>query len=76
MMKPNQVNTRIYKIKALNTPKKISAENEDNYKNIKNLLYLSIGAKVFMTTNINTSIGLFNSSEGIVRDIVYEVKDN
>ena len=35
-------------------------------------LYLCKGARVFLTVNLNTSIGLFNSSQGTVIDIVYE----
>lgn len=30
------------------------------------------GAKVYLTQNLNTSIGLYNSSTGIIIDIIYE----
>ena len=39
---------------------------------MKNTLYLSEGAKVYCTANLNTDIGLYNSSPGIVRKIIYD----
>ena len=40
---------------------------------MKKTLYFAIGAKVYLTKNINTSLGLFNSSPGVIVDIVYKI---
>lgn len=39
---------------------------------MKNEIFLCKGAKVYLTQNLNTSIGLYNSSTGIIKDIIYE----
>jgi hypothetical protein len=52
----------------------MSAKNvkEDNFNGLKNILYLSKGARVYLCKNLNPKAGLFNSSEGVIIDIIYE----
>jgi hypothetical protein len=50
----------------------LKKQKEDNFNGLKRVLYLSKGAKVYLCMNLNTNIGLFNSSEGIVIDIIYK----
>ena len=39
---------------------------------LKNKLYLSVGAKVYLCLNMNVSMGLYNSSQGVVKEIIYD----
>ena len=40
-------------------------------KGLKDIVYLCVGAQVYLTRNLNTELGLFNSSPGVVKEIVY-----
>lgn len=65
------LNKFIYKIDAINKPKDaINANTQIPY--LRQQLYLSEGAKVSLTININSDIGLYNHSEGTVVKILYK----
>ena len=66
----------IYKITAQAHKTSGLSEPDDDYMGLRRYVYLCKGAKVFMQMNMNTSIGLYNSSEGIVQDIVYSDNAN
>ena len=61
----------IFKINSENYNKACSRENDEVFFGLKKTLYLCNGAKVFISQNLNTSLGLYNSSPGTVVDIVY-----
>ena len=44
----------------------------DQFKGLLNELYLTIGCKVYMIYNLKAELGLFNSSKGLVQDILYK----
>jgi hypothetical protein len=68
-------------IKELNTPiALIQAEHSlyeaqkilsDSFRELQTSLYLAIGAKVYLTSNIGTSVSLCNGTVGYIKDIVY-----
>ena len=53
------------------TIKKSNSKKE--YQGLKKTLYFCVGAKVYLTRNINPELGLFNSSPGVITDIVYKI---
>ena len=66
------LNNTLYRMESTNYPESAKDVKEDNFNGLKRVLYLSIGAKVFLCKNLNTEAGLFNSSEGEIMDIIYE----
>ena len=44
---------------------------EDSCGNLSKTLYVCVGCKVMLTTNLNIKYGLFNGSTGIIVDIIY-----
>ena len=51
---------------------KCASLEDTNFMGLRKSLYLCKGAKVIMNNNLNTSLGLYNSSPGEIIDILYE----
>ena len=43
---------------------------------MKKLLYLCVGAKVYLTKNKMVPYGLYNSSPGTIKEIYYKIDSN
>ena len=43
---------------------------KDEYDQLNHPLYVCVGAKVYLNANLNTQLGLYNSSEGTVEAII------
>lgn len=61
-------------IKAINTPNSAVSLKADDVGGLENSIYLAVGASVFLTCNLNTSVGLTNMAKGVIKDIVYRNK--
>ena len=62
-------------IHSINTPARMKLLNDDNFSGLTKRLYIAIGAKINLTSNIWTSKGLVNGASGIIKDIVYSQDD-
>ena len=63
------------KIKTKQLEKDFNAHAEKDFTNLHENLWLSVGTPVYLTVNLNPAIGLYNSSEGVVVDIIYHDDD-
>ncbi|MFO0089655.1 MAG: ATP-dependent RecD-like DNA helicase, partial [bacterium] len=69
--KLNQLKKPITLIKAKNSTKTARSLASDKFRGLKNDLYLAVGAKVTLVTNLWSSCGLTNGGKGTIVDIVY-----
>ena len=70
----------LFNIKAQKTKiKKVEGEYnpkaETDFTNLHENLWICKGSPVYLTVNLNPSIGLYNSSEGTVIDIIFHDDD-
>ena len=59
-------------MEATHNPSTNFPKDENEFNGLKQILYLSVGAKVYLCMNLNIQTGLYNSSEGTVVDIIYD----
>jgi hypothetical protein len=69
-----ELNTPIALIQAEHSLSEAQKISSDSFRGLQTSLYLAVGAKVYLTSNIGTSVGLCNGTVGYVKDIVY--RDN
>lgn len=62
----------IARIKAINSGQGANKADSDEARGLEPELFLILGARVMLTSNIWTSCGLVNGAMGTVRDILYE----
>lgn len=62
----------LYRIQAKNSSNAVALEADDEYWGLKKMLFLCEDAEVYLTVNLNVNEGLYNSSPGKVKKIVYE----
>ena len=65
-------NKPIYKIDALHNNPKGKKLEDDEFMQLKDTLYLTIGSPVFVNQNLWKDAGIFNSAQGVVKSILYE----
>ena len=68
--KLKSLDSPIAKILAKNNEKSIKLP-KDQFNGAPNRIYLSVGAKITITTNLWQKFGIVNGIEGVVRDIIY-----
>ena len=61
----------VAKMTAVNTGPHAKIAKTDQAGGLLNQLYLCVGSKVMLTTNLAVSHGLFNGAIGFVREILY-----
>jgi hypothetical protein len=66
-----ELNTPIALIQAEHSLSEAQKISSDSFRGLQTSLYLAVGAKVYLTSNIGTSVGLCNGTVGNVKDIVY-----
>lgn len=71
MKKLNSLKSPITLLKSVNNPNYGKNFPSDQFRGLTNLLYLCIGAKVIITTNIWKKCGLVNGATGTIMDILY-----
>jgi len=70
------VNQPITILQAVNQPDYCKKYDADQFKGLRNEIYLCIGAKVVITTNIWKKYGIVNGATGTVKDIIYRFGDS
>ena len=45
--------------------------SSDSFRGLESSMYVGVGAKILLTSNLNTTVGLNNGSVGTVKDIVF-----
>jgi ATP-dependent DNA helicase PIF1 len=61
---------------AINFPVRGKNFDADQFRGLQNNLYISIGAKIVITSNVWKKYGITNGSSGIIMDIVYKDTTN
>jgi hypothetical protein len=59
-------------IQAQHSTAKAKSMTPDRLRGLTTSLYLSVGSKVYLTSNLGTGVGLCNGTVGYVKDIVYQ----
>lgn len=59
-------------IQAQHSTSKAKSMTPDRLRGLTTSLYLSVGSKVYLSSNIGTGVGLCNGTVGYVKDIVYQ----
>jgi hypothetical protein len=54
----------------------MARESPDKFFGLRKEVFLCKGAQVYLTLNLNTKLGLYNSSPGTIIDIIYEENAN
>ena len=67
----NELGEKIVLINAKNTGNARKMDSS-NFRGLMNSVYLSVGCKITLTTNVLTSAGLANGTVGIVKEFEYE----
>jgi hypothetical protein len=67
-----ELDTPITLIQAKHSRSEAKRMSSDSFRGLQTCLYLAVGAKVYLTSNIGTSVGLCNGTVGYVMDIIYK----
>lgn len=69
--KLEELGSPITVLKAVHNENKARSFDSDIFRGLENEIYISIGAEISLTSNLNTAFGLTNRQPGTIVDIVY-----